>query len=91
MARRLRATVGRATLLGLATANRNIAAALVIAASIGGDAIVYTLVGALAIPVVLIVLAGQVGRRTGATAGSGSRHPPRGKRGPSPRRSIMPA
>ena len=54
------------TLLGLATANRNIAAALVIAASIGGDAIVYTLVGALTIPVVLIVLAGQVGRRVGA-------------------------
>ena len=50
-------------LLGLATANRNIAAGLVVAASIGGDALVYTLVGALTIPVVLIVLAGQVGRR----------------------------
>ena len=56
------------TLLGLATANRNIAAALVIAASIGGDTIVYTLVGALTIPVVLIVLAGQIGRRSAATA-----------------------
>ena len=54
------------TLLGLATANRNIAAALVIAVSIGGDTIVYTLVGALTIPVVLIVLAGQVGKRAGA-------------------------
>jgi predicted Na+-dependent transporter len=55
------------TLLGLATANRNIAAALVIAASIGGDVIVYTLVGALTIPVVLIVLAGRIGRRSAAT------------------------
>jgi BASS family bile acid:Na+ symporter len=54
------------TLLGLATANRNIAAALVVAASIGGDAIVYTLIGALTIPVALIVLAGQVGRRAAA-------------------------
>ena len=56
------------TLLGLATANRNIAAALVIAVSIGGDAIVYTLVGALTIPVVLIVLAGRMGRRAVAAA-----------------------
>jgi BASS family bile acid:Na+ symporter len=51
------------TLMGLATANRNIAAALVIATSIGGDTVVYTLVGALTIPVVLIVLAGQIGKR----------------------------
>ena len=58
---------GDSTLLGLATANRNIAAALVIAASIGGDVVVYTLVGALTIPVVLIVLAGWVGRRAAAT------------------------
>jgi BASS family bile acid:Na+ symporter len=57
---------GERTLLGLATANRNIAAALVIAASIGGDTIVYTLVGALAIPVVLIVLAGRLGGRAAA-------------------------
>ncbi len=56
------------TLMGLATANRNIAAALVIATSIGGDTIVYTLVGALTIPVVLIVFAGQIGRRSVATA-----------------------
>lgn len=48
-------------LFGLATANRNIAAALVIAASIGGDTVVYTLVGALTIPVVLIVLARRIG------------------------------
>jgi predicted Na+-dependent transporter len=58
---------GDRALLGLATANRNIAAALVIAASIGGDVIVYTLVGALTIPVVLIVLAGWIGRRAAAT------------------------
>jgi BASS family bile acid:Na+ symporter len=51
-------------LLGLATANRNIAAALVIAASIGGDTVVYTLVGALTIPVLLIVLAKEIGRRS---------------------------
>jgi BASS family bile acid:Na+ symporter len=51
------------TLLALATANRNIAAALVIAASIGGDTVVYTLVGALTIPVLLIVLAGRIGGR----------------------------
>lgn len=56
------------TLLGLATANRNFAAALVIAASIGGDVVIYTLVGALTIPVVLIVLAGQIGRRSAAAA-----------------------
>jgi len=48
---------------GLATAQRNIAAALVVAASIGGDAIVLTLVGALVIPIVLIVLAGELGKR----------------------------
>ena len=45
-----------------------IAAALVIATSIGGDTIVYTLVGALTIPVVLIVLAGQIGKRAAASA-----------------------
>ena len=39
-------TSSERTLMALATANRNIAAALVIAASIGGDTIVYTLVGA---------------------------------------------
>jgi BASS family bile acid:Na+ symporter len=53
-------------LFGLATANRNIAAALVIASTIGGDVVVYTLVGALTIPVLLIVLAGQLGRRAAA-------------------------
>ncbi len=56
---------GDRVLFGLATANRNIAAALVIASTIGGDVVVYTLVGALTIPVLLIVLAGQLGRRAG--------------------------
>ena len=36
---------GDRVLFGLATANRNIAAALVIASTIGGDVVVYTLVG----------------------------------------------
>ena len=55
-------------LLGLATAQRNIAAAMVIAVSIGGDTVVYTLVGALVIPVVLIALAGRIGKRSEAHA-----------------------
>ena len=50
-------------MLGLATAQRNIAAALVVASSLGGDTLLYTLVGALVIPIVLIVVAGEVGRR----------------------------
>ena len=49
--------------LGLATAQRNIAAALVVAASLSGDVIVLTMVGALVIPIVLIVLAGELGKR----------------------------
>ena len=53
-------------MLSLATAQRNIAAALVVAISIGGDTLLYTLVGALVIPIVLIVLAGEVGRRLAA-------------------------
>jgi BASS family bile acid:Na+ symporter len=60
------------TLMGLATANRNIAAALVIATSIGGDTVVYTLVGALTIPVVLIVLAGQIGKRVAGVSDAGA-------------------
>ena len=52
----------------LATAQRNIAAAIVVAASLGGDAIVLTLVGALVIPIVLIVLAGELGKRVAATS-----------------------
>jgi BASS family bile acid:Na+ symporter len=49
--------------LSLATAQRNIAAALVVAASLSGDVVVLTMVGALVIPVVLIALAGELGRR----------------------------
>lgn len=52
------------TVLGLATAQRNIAAALVVAAPLGGEVLVYTLVGALALPAVLLVVAGEVGRRS---------------------------
>lgn len=62
------AGAGRATsdrqVLALATAQRNIAAALVVASSLGGDAIVRTLVAALVIPIVLITLAGEIGKRT---------------------------
>ena len=54
---------GDMVVTGLATAQRNIAAALVVAASIGGDVIVLTMVGALVIPIVLIVLAGELGKR----------------------------
>ena len=61
--------------LGRATAQRNIAAALVVAASLSGDVVVLTMVGALVIPVVLIVLAGELGRRAGTadTAGPADR------------------
>ena len=52
------------TVLGLATAQRNISAALVVAASLGGETVVRTLVAALVIPVVLIVVAGELGRRS---------------------------
>lgn len=51
--------------LGLATAQRNVSAALVIAASMGGEVIVRTLVAALVVPILLIVLAGETGRRRG--------------------------
>jgi BASS family bile acid:Na+ symporter len=59
--------------LGLATAQRNIAAALVVAASLSGDVVVLTMVGALVIPIVLILLAGELGRR--ATAGEAADQP----------------
>jgi len=57
--------------LGLATAQRNIAAALVVAASLSSDVVVLTMVGALVIPVVLIVVAGELGKRF-ATSDDGS-------------------
>jgi BASS family bile acid:Na+ symporter len=63
---------GDMTVTGLATAQRNIAAALVVAASLGGDTIVLTMVGALIIPIVLIFLAGEIGRRVGAAPSAAS-------------------
>jgi len=57
---------GDRLVVALGTAQRNIAAAIVVATSLGGDVIVFTLVGALVIPIVLIVLAGEIGRRTAA-------------------------
>jgi len=55
---------GDAVVSALATAQRNLAAAVVVAFSLGGDVVVVTLVGALVIPIVLILLAGELGRRT---------------------------
>jgi predicted Na+-dependent transporter len=63
------------TVMSLATAQRNVSAALVVAASLGTDTVVRTLVAALVIPVVLIVLAGELGRRAAtdrAGAGTGA-------------------
>ena len=57
---------GDRTITALASAQRNIAAALVVALSLGGDVIVLTLVGALVIPIALIVLAGELGKRVAA-------------------------
>lgn len=59
---------GDRVLLGLATAQRNIAAAILVALTIGGDVVVLTLVGALVMPIVLIVLAGAIGKRVKAPA-----------------------
>lgn len=70
------AGVGRSqrdmAVLALATAQRNIAAALVVAASLSGDVVVLTMVGALVIPIVLIVLAGEMGKRLGSAGGADS-------------------
>lgn len=68
------AGVGRSksdkTVLGFATAQRNISAAIVVATSLGGNVIVLTLVGALVIPIVLILLAAELGKRTAAATDS---------------------
>jgi len=68
------AGVGRSksdkTVLGFATAQRNIAAAIVVATSLGGNVLVLTLVGALIIPIVLIILAAELGKRAAAATGS---------------------
>ncbi len=63
---------GDMTITSLATAQRNIAAAIVVAASLGGDVVVMTLVGALVIPIVLIVLAGELGKSMPASSPSTS-------------------
>ncbi|MFV2063190.1 MAG: bile acid:sodium symporter family protein [Chloroflexota bacterium] len=63
------------TLTGLATAQRNISAAIVVAVSLGGDVVVLTLVGALVIPIALIVLAGELGKRISTASGPGADGP----------------
>jgi predicted Na+-dependent transporter len=55
---------GDQTVIALGSAQRNIAAAIVVATSLSSDVIVMTLVGALVIPIVLIVLAGELGKRS---------------------------
>jgi BASS family bile acid:Na+ symporter len=78
------ASFGRApgdrTVAAMATAQRNISAAIVVAVSLGrADAVVLTIVAALVIPIALIVLAGELGRRVsapGAAAGEGGRAQP---------------
>lgn len=54
---------GDRTVLALATAQRNISAALVIAVTLSPDVAVRTLVAALLVPIVLIALAGEIGKR----------------------------
>jgi BASS family bile acid:Na+ symporter len=54
----------------LASAQRNISASIVVAASLGADVVVLTLVAALVIPIVLIVLAGEFGKRVATASGS---------------------
>lgn len=49
--------------LALAGAQRNIAAALVVSTSLGGDVTVRTLVGALALTIALLLIATEIGRR----------------------------
>lgn len=51
------------TLLALATAQRNVSAAIVIAVSLDSDVVVRTLVAALILPIALILLAAEIGKR----------------------------
>ena len=60
-------SVGTRNVTMLATAQRNISAALVIASSLSGDVVVLTLVGGLVIVVALLVAAAEVGKRVGST------------------------
>jgi BASS family bile acid:Na+ symporter len=57
----------------LATGQRNISAALVVAGSLGGDVIVLTLVAGIVIIVGLLLMAAEIGRRGGAAAVTGDR------------------
>ena len=63
----LRSPPARREVLALATAQRNVSAALVIATQLDGDVLVYTLVGAIALPVVLMLVSGELGRRRAST------------------------
>ncbi|WP_336922852.1 bile acid:sodium symporter family protein [Aquipuribacter sp. SD81] len=68
---------GQRAVLGLAAAQRNIAAALVVAPSLGGDALVSTLVAALVVPVALLATAAELGRRRERRAGAAGAPGPR--------------
>ena len=57
---------GARNVVMLGTAQRNISAALVVAASLGGDVVVLTLVAGLTLVVALIILAGEIGKRAAA-------------------------
>jgi BASS family bile acid:Na+ symporter len=59
----------------LATGQRNISAALVVAASLGGDVVVLTLVGGLVIVVALLAIAAEVGKRAGPASIQGESAP----------------
>lgn len=61
--------------LGLGGAQRNISAALVIAASLGPEVVVSTLVAALMLPIVLILTAAEIGRHRAAVPGPGQQGP----------------
>jgi len=65
----------------LATAQRNISAALVVASSLSGDVVVLTLVGGLVIVVALLVAAAEVGKRVGSTHVSDTQNPQEGTPG----------
>eukprot|EP00808_Paulinella_micropora_P016990 g36985.t1 len=56
-------SVSDSQVMMLATAQRNISAGLLVAASLGEDTVVYTLVGACVIPAILILTGAEIGRR----------------------------
>lgn len=59
-------SAGDREVLALGAAQRNVAAALVIAPTIGGEVVVRTLAGAVVLPVLLMLLAAELGRRRAA-------------------------